>query len=127
MTSEQHAELLRQQDRDRAEEPWRITEEELEAMAENYYHEEAEREMRTRRQQSIEAVAGIILANDLLDSGSSLQTANDCGWGYDIRWDNADYVSEQDFTRVEGHVLSDEELEEAVALACEWAANPNAL
>lgn len=83
--------------------------------------------MRTRRQQSIEAVAGIILANDLLDSMSRLRTANDCGWGYDIRWDDADYISEQDFTRVEDHILSDVEMAEAIQLAREWEAHPRAL
>ncbi len=84
--------------------------------------------MRTRREQMIEAVAGIILEGGWEEDADRCiaQNAGD-GWGFKLRWDDTEYVSLEDYTRVEYAQLAPYELNAALALAREWKANPDAL
>lgn len=76
---------------------------------------------RTRREQDIEQVAGIIIENGLLDrpERSPLITAinSNQGWGFDVRYDDGEYIRDTQWTRVEGLQLSARDLEKAIALA----------
>lgn len=107
-------------------EDWEEMEREIEVMAENYYYEEAA--MRTRGEQIIEAVAGIILNQGWENDPALVSAANRLdGFGFDVRWDDGEYISDTDWTRLEDVQLSEAELQEAMQLAREWKANPAAL
>lgn len=65
----------------------------------------------SRRQQTIEAVAGQLTDHpDSHDSLDDLRRVNAAGWTFNIRWHDGDYPSDNDWTRVEGAVLSDADL-----------------
>lgn len=82
---------------------------------------------RTRREQTIEQVAGIITENlePYADSATALRQVvrvinGDWGWAFEVRWSDQEYINETDYTRVEGAVLSDADLDRALALAESW-------
>lgn len=78
----------------------------------------------TRDEQRIEQVAGIILEGILPygeDAAQEAQEINDGdGWTYEVRYDDQEYNSGSNYTRVEGDRLSNEQLTEAIGLAHKW-------
>lgn len=83
-----------------------------------------------RQQQRIEQIAMTIRDNlidqaDLLAlDGKTTETEarrinEETGWGYDVRWVDAEYIDERSFTRVEDDHLNDADLAEAIRLAQE--------
>lgn len=75
--------------------------------------------MRTIREQNIEHVAGIIAASDLSPEAAEAANRID-GWGFDVRYDAEEYVSETDFTRVEDLQLDPADLRRAIELAARY-------
>jgi hypothetical protein len=85
--------------------------------------------MRTRSEQNIEQVA-LIVAESLQSSVSvvdieqqltELRDYNDmCGYGFDVRYDDIEYISNTAYTRVEDVHLDDAEWDRAVELATAW-------
>ena len=69
-----------------------------------------------RYQQRINMVAQIISENGV--SPDQARKLNDEGWTYEIRWSNESYLN-NGYSRVEGDVLSADQLEEAIRIAQE--------
>lgn len=67
----------------------------------------------TRRQHVIEAVANQIAYLVPEDA----ERRNKEGWTVEVRWQDGEYISATDYTRVEGVILSPTELEQAQRLA----------
>lgn len=67
-----------------------------------------------RDQQRINMVAQIISENGV--SPTDARKLNDEGWTYEIRWKHESYLSDN-YSRVEGDVLNDADLEAAIKLA----------
>ena len=80
----------------------------------------------TREHQRIEHVAAIIASHQRSDLPVNWNSVRDWAlaqngkWSFDVSWHDGDYVSEQDFTRVEGCKLSARALESAIELAKRW-------
>ena len=70
----------------------------------------------SKRKQRIDAVAHIISENGV--SPDQARKLNDEGWTYEIRWSNESYLN-NGYSRVEGDVLSADQLEEAIRIAQE--------
>lgn len=68
-----------------------------------------------RDQQRINMVAQIISENGVSPEEARKLNATE-GWTYDIRWKHESYLSDN-YTRVEGDILSDTDLEAAIKLA----------
>ena len=68
----------------------------------------------TKDQQRINMVAQIISDNGV--SPDQARKLNQVGWTYDIRWKHESYLSNS-YSRVEGDVLNDDQLEEAIRTA----------
>ena len=82
---------------------------------------------RTSREQNIEQVAGIIADWEGLpaydpdwDDAAEATKANTAGWTIEVRYDYQTYITDEDYTRVEGLSLSDADLTRALVLAAEW-------
>jgi len=87
---------------------------------------------RTERQQNIEQVAGIIANWQTLGldrsehdpqytiAGEAADINSAFGWTFDVRYDSHEYVSDNDYTLVEGAKLSAEDLAAAIATAEQW-------
>jgi hypothetical protein len=79
---------------------------------------------RTETEQNIEQVAGVIyelaMVTGELDSDEAIQGYNREGWDFEVRYDTHEYLSSRDCTRVEGLVLSPQNLDRAVRLATVW-------
>ena len=77
----------------------------------------------TDRQQALEKVARAILDGGMTDEEAHDQNDR-WGWSFDVRWASQEYISDNDWTSVEGHVLSQADLEAAIDLATEWERRP---
>lgn len=76
---------------------------------------------RTRQDQVIEQVAGIIYGASLpAEEVASRNQREGEGWTFDVRWTDGEYVSDTDFTRAEEYRLSEADLAAALALADRW-------
>lgn len=75
---------------------------------------------RTIREMDVLQVAGIIYENLPLASANEIARRNkEAGWTYEVRYDRV-YISENDYTLVEGRQLSAVDLEVAMRIADEW-------
>lgn len=86
---------------------------------------------KSRERQVIEQVAGIIYEHYGAakyyggtpddEIRANIQRVNDVhGFTFDVRWADGEYISEDDWTRVEGMQLTASQLEAAWNLAMEW-------
>jgi hypothetical protein len=81
---------------------------------------------RTRKEQNIEGVAGIIYearvagpVPDLLNMEEIL-ASNAAGWDIDVRYDDGDYFDDKSFTNVTDLILDEDDLRAAIVMAERW-------
>jgi hypothetical protein len=79
---------------------------------------------RTETEQNIEQVAAILYGQAMvtgeLATPAEIQHYNREGWIFEVRYDSHEYLSSRDCTRVEGLVLSPQNLDRAVRQANVW-------
>jgi hypothetical protein len=73
----------------------------------------------TRNEQAIEQVASIICENGLSREDAEAINNGD-GFTFDVRWQDQEYITDRDYTRVEGMRLDRPSMDAALETARHW-------
>lgn len=101
---------------DELSERWGTTQTEtLTVIIDRMYQQETKAMKYSRRQHLIQAIAFQI--DFILDQPELIEAKNKAGFAVDVRWQDGEYVSENEWTRVSDIHLSPDELEQAKQIA----------